>query len=64
MAKLTAQRSVVLVSALPADVVRALGFHPAGTPEEAMRLAEGLLPAGGPTRTVVMPCASLTLPMA
>jgi nickel-dependent lactate racemase len=63
MARLTDHCRVVLLSRLPADLVRRLGFTPAATPAEALALARRLLPAGRVATAIVMPCASLTVPM-
>jgi nickel-dependent lactate racemase len=72
MARLMAQHTVVLLSSLPEDTVRRLGFVPASTPPEALALAQRLLldPArtgertGERRRAVIMPQAALTVPMA
>jgi lactate racemase len=65
MARVTAERRVVLLSSLPADDVRTLGFEPAATADEALAKAIALLPIGaGTVRAVVMPFASLTVPIA
>jgi nickel-dependent lactate racemase len=65
MARLTAEHRVVLLSSLPAETVRILGFEAASTAEEALAMAIALLPGGQrAVRAVVMPFASLTVPMA
>ncbi len=65
MARLSAEHHVILLSSLPAETVRVLGFEPATTAEEALSKAIALLPASaGPVRAAVMPFASLTVPIA
>jgi nickel-dependent lactate racemase len=65
MARLTAEHRVVLLSSLPAEVVHILGFEAASTAEEALAKAIALLPNDqGAVRAVVMPFASLTVPIA
>jgi len=65
MARLTTRNPVVLLSSLPPDQVRILGFEPASTPEEALTIAERLLGArNSRVKALIMPCASLTVPMA
>jgi len=72
MARLTAQHTVVLLSSLPPDTVRRLGFVPAATPPQAIALAQRLLldralsgeGTGERRRAVIMPQAALTVPMA
>jgi hypothetical protein len=55
----------VLLSSLPAEVVHILGFEAASTAEEALAKAIALLPNDqGAVRAVVMPFASLTVPIA
>jgi lactate racemase len=65
MARVTAEHHVVLLSSLPAETVRTLGFEPAATADEALARAVSLLPIHtGTVRAVVMPFASLTVPIA
>lgn len=65
MARLTAEHRVVLLSSLPAETVHTLGFEAASTAEEALAKAIALLPRETSTvRAVVMPFASLTVPIA
>lgn len=64
MGRLTARCNVVLVSNLPPETVRTLGFTPASTAEEAIDAAISLLGSPtGPISATVMPCASLTIPV-
>jgi nickel-dependent lactate racemase len=65
MARLTAEHRVVLLSSLPAETVHTLGFEAASTAEEAVAKAIALLPdTKGAVRAVIMPFASLTVPIA
>jgi len=56
----TQRFQVILVSQFPAPQVREMGMLPAGTLDEAMALAEGLLPRGW--QTYLMPEAGSVLP--
>lgn len=63
MARLADHCRVILISALPPDLVRRLGFTPAATPEEALDLAWQMLAPAAIASVIIMPCASLTVPM-
>jgi nickel-dependent lactate racemase len=52
---------LILISGMPSEQVSGLGVIPAATPAEAIRLAEGFLPAN--YRTLALPKAASTLPI-
>ncbi|QNO15530.1 nickel-dependent lactate racemase [Alkalicella caledoniensis] len=54
-------RKLILVSALPDETVKKLGFIPAGSPEEAMNVAYSLAPSN--PKITLMPYGGNTLPI-
>lgn len=54
-------RKFILVSALPDETVKKLGFIPAGSPEEAMNVAYSLAPSN--PKITLMPYGGNTLPI-